>query len=95
MSRHVAVVGLGYVGLPLAVEFGRRFDVVGYDLDTARIAELKQGRDRTRETSSEEFSETPPLSDKPQKRARRTKKAQPNGEQLEDGDSQTDRREVW
>jgi UDP-N-acetyl-D-galactosamine dehydrogenase len=52
----IGVVGLGYVGLPLAVEFGRRFDVVGYDLDADRIAELKQGRDRTRETSSEEIA---------------------------------------
>ena len=47
----VAVVGLGYVGLPLAVAFGRRHDVVGFDLDAARIAELLDARDRTGEVS--------------------------------------------
>ena len=47
----VAVVGLGYVGLPLAVAFGRRHDVVGFDIDAARIAELLDARDRTGEVS--------------------------------------------
>ena len=49
----IAVVGLGYVGLPLAVALSRSFETVGYDIDEARIAELKDGRDRTREIGAE------------------------------------------
>ena len=52
-SERIAVVGLGYVGLPLAVEFGKRYDVVGYDVSASRIAELRDGRDHTKETSPE------------------------------------------
>jgi len=49
-GRKLAVIGLGYVGLPVAVAFGRRgTPVIGFDIDTARISELKAGRDRTRE----------------------------------------------
>lgn len=46
----LAIVGLGYVGLPLAVEFGKLMSVVGFDTDQRRIAELKAGHDRTLET---------------------------------------------
>ncbi len=52
----MALVGLGYVGLPLAVAFGRVRDVVGYDIDASRIAALRDGRDHTRETSSAELA---------------------------------------
>lgn len=45
----VAVVGLGYVGLPLAVALAKRFETIGIDIDAARVAELKRGHDRTRE----------------------------------------------
>ena len=45
----IAVVGLGYVGLPLAIHLARHFDVVGYDLKQARVDELRAGRDRTLE----------------------------------------------
>jgi UDP-N-acetyl-D-galactosamine dehydrogenase len=48
----LSVIGLGYVGLPLAVEFGMRYPTLGYDIDSRRIADLKKGYDRTRETSS-------------------------------------------
>jgi UDP-N-acetyl-D-galactosamine dehydrogenase len=51
----IAIIGLGYVGLPLAVEFGKRFTTVGFDLNAARIAELRQGRDHTLEVSAEEL----------------------------------------
>ncbi len=51
----IAVVGLGYVGLPLAVELAKHFDVVGYDLKTRRIEELRAGRDRTLEVSDEDL----------------------------------------
>lgn len=55
-QTRVAVIGLGYVGLPLAVEFGRRYDTVGFDINTVRVAELRAGRDVTLETSSEELA---------------------------------------
>lgn len=49
----IAIIGLGYVGLPLAVEFGKKFDVIGFDINQARIAELQQGVDHTLEVSCE------------------------------------------
>src|ERR1041385_6517790 len=51
----IGIIGLGYVGLPLAVEFGKQLDVVGFDINQERIAELKQSNDRTRENSAEEL----------------------------------------
>ncbi|MBI4825073.1 MAG: nucleotide sugar dehydrogenase [Nitrospirae bacterium] len=50
--KRIAIVGLGYVGLPLASHFSRYFDVIGFDLKKERIAELKKGMDRTGEVSS-------------------------------------------
>jgi UDP-N-acetyl-D-galactosamine dehydrogenase len=52
----IAVVGLGYVGLPLAVHLSRHFDVVGYDLNADRVVELGSGHDRTLEVSDEELA---------------------------------------
>jgi len=52
----VAVLGLGYVGLPLAVEFGKAFDTIGYDLSAGKIDACKQGKDTTGEVSSEDFA---------------------------------------
>ncbi|MFP5373555.1 MAG: nucleotide sugar dehydrogenase, partial [Gammaproteobacteria bacterium] len=52
-DARIAVIGLGYVGLPLAVEFGKRYDTVGYDINQRRIAELRQGRDATLEVEPE------------------------------------------
>ncbi|MFZ7125918.1 MAG: nucleotide sugar dehydrogenase [Desulfobacterales bacterium] len=54
-TEKIAVVGLGYVGLPLAVHLARHFDVVGYDLKSGRIEELRAGRDRTREVPDAEL----------------------------------------
>ena len=51
----VCVLGLGYVGLPLAAALGQRFDTLGYDLDGGRIEELKRGHDRTLEVDAEEL----------------------------------------
>jgi UDP-N-acetyl-D-glucosamine/UDP-N-acetyl-D-galactosamine dehydrogenase len=51
----VGIIGLGYVGLPLAVEFGKVIDVVGFDINQERIKELKNGYDRTREVDSIEL----------------------------------------
>ena len=45
----IAIIGLGYVGLPLAVEFAKKFDVLGFDINSDRIEELKKGKDRTKE----------------------------------------------
>ena len=54
--RKIAVVGLGYVGLPLAVALASRFPVVGFDVDAARVAELSRGHDRTREVTQERLA---------------------------------------
>lgn len=51
----IAIVGLGYVGLPLAVELGRKFPTLGFDVDSARVEELRGGRDRSLETETEEL----------------------------------------
>jgi UDP-N-acetyl-D-glucosamine/UDP-N-acetyl-D-galactosamine dehydrogenase len=56
-SPRVVVIGLGYVGLPLAVALARRFDVTGFDINSERVLELRQGHDRTNEV------ETPVLTD--------------------------------
>jgi UDP-N-acetyl-D-galactosamine dehydrogenase len=53
----IAIIGLGYVGLPLAVELGKRFPVTGFDIKQARIAALRDGRDETRETTPAELNE--------------------------------------
>jgi UDP-N-acetyl-D-galactosamine dehydrogenase len=52
----IAVIGLGYVGLPLAVEFGKQRNVMGFDINPMRIAELQAGRDHTREVPATELS---------------------------------------
>ena len=52
----VAVVGLGYVGLPLAVEFGKVRPTIGYDRSAARVAELARGHDHTGELAGEEIA---------------------------------------
>ncbi|QSP94462.1 Vi polysaccharide biosynthesis UDP-N-acetylglucosamine C-6 dehydrogenase TviB [Marinobacter salinisoli] len=54
--KKIAVIGLGYVGLPLAVAFGGKRSVVGFDINSRRIAELRDGLDYTREVSSEELT---------------------------------------
>ena len=58
----IGVVGLGYVGLPLAVEFGKHFDTVGFDVKRGRIAELETGRDSTLETTRAELKAAARLS---------------------------------
>ena len=52
MQHHITIVGLGYVGLPLAVEFAKQYPVVGFDINAKRVAELRSGQDRTLEVSS-------------------------------------------
>ena len=56
-NLRVGIVGLGYVGLPLAVEFGKKYATVGFDIHEGRVAELESGTDSTLECSSEELAE--------------------------------------
>ncbi|MCD9019614.1 nucleotide sugar dehydrogenase [Parachryseolinea silvisoli] len=58
----IGIIGLGYVGLPLAVEFGKKLQVVGFDINQDRIAELRKGHDRTLEVESEELKSSKGLS---------------------------------
>ena len=51
----IAIIGLGYVGLPLAVEFGKKYSTIGFDVDAVRIRELRRGRDCTLETTAAEL----------------------------------------
>jgi UDP-N-acetyl-D-galactosamine dehydrogenase len=60
--KKIAIIGLGYVGLPLAVAFGEKRQVVGFDINTNRIADLKNGHDFTREVSPAELAAAPQLS---------------------------------
>ena len=57
----IGIVGLGYVGLPLAVEFGKKYSTVGFDINSGRVAELEDGADSTLECSSEELAEAKQL----------------------------------
>lgn len=57
-NKHIAVIGLGYVGLPLAVEFGKKFKTIGFDINSNRINELNKGIDSTLEVSNEYLTET-------------------------------------
>ncbi|WP_373848508.1 nucleotide sugar dehydrogenase [Achromobacter insuavis] len=59
MVKRIAVCGLGYVGLPVAVAFSRRFDVVGFDVDKRRITSLKQGEDWTGEIERDALLASP------------------------------------
>ena len=56
-NSKIGVIGLGYVGLPLAVEFGKKRPVLGFDINPGRIDELNSGKDSTLEVSSKELEE--------------------------------------
>lgn len=58
----IGIIGLGYVGLPLAVEFGKKYPVVGFDINKARLAELSKGHDSTLEVDDQELAEAKHLS---------------------------------
>ncbi|HEY9042528.1 MAG TPA: Vi polysaccharide biosynthesis UDP-N-acetylglucosamine C-6 dehydrogenase TviB [Rheinheimera sp.] len=60
-DSQIAIIGLGYVGLPLAVEFGKHYATLGFDINKARIAELNNGEDHTLEVSSEELKQADKL----------------------------------
>jgi len=61
-NKKIAIIGLGYVGLPLAIEFGKQRPVLGFDINTARITELQSGQDHTLEASPEELKAAGQLS---------------------------------
>ena len=52
----IAIIGLGYVGLPLAVEFSKKFPTLGFDINQQRIDELEKGHDRTLEIADDQLS---------------------------------------
>jgi UDP-N-acetyl-D-galactosamine dehydrogenase len=54
-NTNLAIIGLGYVGLPLAVEFGKKYNTIGFDINKERIAELNEGEDHTLEVSSDDL----------------------------------------
>tara|TARA_A100000164_G_scaffold102347_1_gene89620 strand:+ start:1405 stop:2673 length:1269 start_codon:yes stop_codon:yes gene_type:complete len=56
-NKKIALVGLGYVGLPLAVEFGKKREIVGFDIDKERVAQLKKGTDPTLQMTKQELNE--------------------------------------
>jgi len=60
-NKTIAIIGLGYVGLPLAVEFGKHRATIGFDINQARINELQSGKDHTLECSLEELQAAPEL----------------------------------
>jgi UDP-N-acetyl-D-galactosamine dehydrogenase len=60
-SSKLAIVGLGYVGLPLAVEFGKRYDTMGFDINKARVEQLRAGHDSTLEVDADELARSPGL----------------------------------
>ena len=62
MKDKIAVIGLGYVGIPLAVEFGKRFETIGFDINKERINELNEGFDRTLEITSDALTSATLLS---------------------------------
>lgn len=62
MENKLAIIGLGYVGLPLAVEFGKKINTTGFDINQARIQELKQGKDSTLEVDPDELEQATMLS---------------------------------
>ena len=61
MERKIAVIGLGYVGLPLAIEFGKKYRVLGFDINAARVAELQEGKDHTLEANLKVMKEATDL----------------------------------
>ena len=61
-NTQIAIIGLGYVGLPLAVEFSKKYTVIGFDIDRKRVEQLSNGTDHTLEVSKEELREATYLS---------------------------------
>ena len=56
MKNKIAIIGLGYVGLPLAVEFAKKYEVVGFDINPERVEDLRKGIDKTLELTDENLT---------------------------------------
>lgn len=56
-NAKIAIIGLGYVGLPLAVEFGKKYSTIGFDINSGRLEQLRNGKDETLEVSDEELAQ--------------------------------------
>ena len=56
LERKISIIGLGYVGLPVAVAFGKQTRVIGFDISGRRIVDLREGRDVTREVEQEDLN---------------------------------------
>lgn len=63
-KKKIAIVGLGYVGLPLAIEFGKKYKVLGFDIRKSRVRELNEGKDTTNEANLEDLTSASKLSEK-------------------------------
>ena len=61
MTDKIAIIGLGYVGLPLAIEFSKKFDVIGFDINESRVNELVSGFDRTLEVEARDLEQSKKL----------------------------------
>ena len=66
-DKKIAIIGLGYVGLPLSIEFGKKYKVLGFDINQGRIDELNSGQDATLEISPEELLDAKDLQFSPSK----------------------------
>ena len=63
-EKKIGIIGLGYVGLPLAIEFGKKYKVIGFDINQSRVKELNQGKDSTNEANLEVLESVMSLSEK-------------------------------
>lgn len=61
-NKKIGVIGLGYVGLPLAIEFGKKYATLGFDINKSRVEQLLAGHDSTLEVSDEELKASPFMS---------------------------------
>ncbi len=61
-QKNIGIIGLGYVGLPLAVAFSKKFSVIGFDIQSSRVKQLQQGIDKTLEVDSEDLKNNKNLS---------------------------------
>ncbi|WP_214228882.1 nucleotide sugar dehydrogenase [Pedobacter sp. B4-66] len=79
-NSKIAIIGLGYVGLPLAIEFGKKYDVLGFDINVSRVDELTLGKDRTQEANLEDLNKV--IADRKESKSKTGLKFSSNSEDL-------------
>lgn len=79
-NSKIAIIGLGYVGLPLAIEFGKKYDVLGFDINVSRVDELTLGKDRTQEANLEDLNKV--IADRKESKSKTGLKFSSNKEDL-------------